>query len=124
MTLLHRVLQKLTVLTGRPAEAGGNAEDGPEETFHWTGTTVSPITPVQVRMGRAALGWGVRELAEKAGLTPGTITRFENGSDAKAGTIAAIRSALEAAGIAFIAEHGQGVGVKLLIPPRREGDAT
>ena len=26
------------------------------------------ITPSQIRMARAALGWGLRELAEKAGV--------------------------------------------------------
>ena len=34
---------------------------------------------VQVRMARAAVGWGVRELAEKAGVTANTVTRIENG---------------------------------------------
>jgi len=89
MTLMQRLRQKLAVLAGRSAEAGD--EEGADETFHWTGTTIPPIRPFQVRMGRAALGWGVRDLAEKAGLTAGTLTRFENGSDAKPATIAAIR---------------------------------
>ncbi len=66
-----------------------------------------------MRMARAAIGWGVRELAEKAGVTANTITRIENGSDAKASTLASIRGALEAAGIVFAdgeqADGGPGV---------------
>ncbi|MGO4842808.1 helix-turn-helix domain-containing protein, partial [Rhizobiaceae sp. 2RAB30] len=62
---------------------------------------------------RAALGWGVRELAEKAGVTANTVTRIENGSDAKQSTLAALQSALEAGGVMFIAENGGGAGVRL-----------
>jgi transcriptional regulator with XRE-family HTH domain len=71
------------------------------------------MKPVQIRMARAALGLGVRELAEKAGVTANTVTRIENGSDAKQSTIDAIRAALESAGIEFIAENGGGAGVRL-----------
>ena len=34
---------------------------------------------IQLRMARAAAGWGVRELAKKAGVTANTVTRIENG---------------------------------------------
>ena len=71
------------------------------------------MTPVQMRMARAAVGWGVRELAERAGVTANTVTRIENGSDAKQSTITALRAALEAAGIEFIPENGGGAGVRL-----------
>jgi transcriptional regulator with XRE-family HTH domain len=71
------------------------------------------MTPVQMRMARAALSWGVRELAEKAGVTANTVTRIENGSDAKQSTIATLRAALESAGVEFIAENGGGPGVRL-----------
>lgn len=43
------------------------------------------ISPAQMRMARAGLGWGVRELAERAGLQPGTISRIENGKEAMGG---------------------------------------
>jgi transcriptional regulator with XRE-family HTH domain len=72
-----------------------------------------PMMPVQMKMARAALGWGVRELAEKAGVTANTVTRIENGSDAKQSTIASLRVALESAGVEFIAENGGGPGVRL-----------
>lgn len=72
---------------------------------------------VQIKMARAAVGWGVRELAAKAGLTANTVTRIENGADAKQSTIDAIRSALEANGIVFLDEGrcvDGGLGVRLL----------
>jgi hypothetical protein len=52
-----------------------------------------------------------------------TVTRIENGSDAKQSTIAA----LENAGVAFNAENGGGAGVRLKKPQRatskrRKGD--
>lgn len=77
---------------------------------HWD--TVQ-MKSVQMKMARAALGWGVRDLAQKAGVTANTITRIENGADAKQSTIDAIRSALEAAGVEFIPENGGGPGVRL-----------
>ncbi len=83
------------------------------------------IKPVQIRMARAALSWGVRDLAEKAGITANTITRIENGSDAKQSTINLVRAALESAGVEFIAENGGGVGVRLRkISPRGDSSAS
>lgn len=72
-----------------------------------------PILPVQVRMARVALGIGVRDLAELAGVSTNTIARFERGEDIKSATMATIRAALEAAGVEFIAENGGGAGVRL-----------
>ena len=66
---------------------------------------------VQLRMARAAIGWGVRELAKKAGLTANTVTRVENGADAKQSTINRLQSALEAAGVEFT--NGDQPGVRL-----------
>jgi DNA-binding XRE family transcriptional regulator len=39
---------------------------------------------IQLRMARAAVGWGVRELAKKAGVTANTVTRIENGAGCEA----------------------------------------
>jgi transcriptional regulator with XRE-family HTH domain len=69
------------------------------------------MKPIQLRMARAAVGWGVRELAEKAGVTANTVTRIENGADAKQSTIDALRGALEAAGVEFL--NGEQPGVRL-----------
>jgi transcriptional regulator with XRE-family HTH domain len=68
---------------------------------------------IQVKMARAAVGWGVRELAEKAGVTANTVTRIENGADAKQSTMDRLQQALESAGIEFIDENGGGLGVRL-----------
>jgi len=71
------------------------------------------MKPVQLKMARAAVGWGVRDLAKKAGVTANTVTRIENGADAKQSTIDRLRHALEVAGIEFIDENGGGLGVRL-----------
>lgn len=68
---------------------------------------------VQCKMARVAVGWGVRELAAAADVSPNTIARLERGEELKASTIEAIRSALEAVGIEFIPENGGGAGVRL-----------
>ena len=67
---------------------------------------------IQLRMARAALGWGVRELAEKAGVTANTVTRIENGADAKQSTIDRLQHALEAAGVEFTNSDQPGVRLK------------
>lgn len=79
------------------------------------------MTPVQCRMARAATGLGVRDLAKAAGVSPDTIARLERGETIRAATVAAIRAALEAAGVEFIAENGGGAGVRLR--PRGSGSA-
>ena len=71
------------------------------------------IASVQVRMARVALGWGVRDLAASAGVTANTVSRFENGADARGNTIRKIQRSLEDAGIEFIDENGGGPGVRL-----------
>ncbi len=71
------------------------------------------MKPVQLNMARAAVGWGVRELAKKAGVTANTVTRIENGADAKQSTMDRLQQALESAGVEFIDENGGGPGVRL-----------
>lgn len=75
------------------------------------------MTPAQCRMARAGLGWGVRDLAGAASVAVGTLVDFEAGRRTPyARTLAAIRAALEAAGVEFIAENGGGAGVRLRKP--------
>ncbi len=74
---------------------------------------------LQVRMGRAAVGWNVRELARNAGVTPNTISRIENGGDALASTMERLQTALENAGVIFINEDDFGPGVRLREPTPR-----
>ena len=69
------------------------------------------LMPVQCRMARAALGWGVRELAAAAKVSTDTVARFERGDELKERTIDALQRALEAAGIEFT--NGDQPGVRL-----------
>ncbi len=64
-------------------------------------------------MGRAAVGWSVRELARNVGVTPNTISRIENGGDALASTMERLQTALEDAGVIFIDADDEGPGVRL-----------
>src|SRR5678815_3332777 len=72
------------------------------------------IRPVHLRMARAALGWSLKELAEKAGVNINTISRYEAGSQVMSGTISKIENVLLNAGVIFIEEEGGlGPGVRL-----------
>ena len=71
------------------------------------------ISGDQIRMARAALKLGVRELAKLAEISPNTITRLEAGHPANSATLRVIQIALETAGVEFIPENGGGAGVRL-----------
>ncbi|MGN7770777.1 helix-turn-helix domain-containing protein [Phyllobacterium sp. 22552] len=68
---------------------------------------------LQCRMARAALGLGVRDLAKLADVSPDTIARLERGEKLKDETVLNIATALENAGVIFVAENGEGAGVRL-----------
>lgn len=74
------------------------------------------MIPAQLRMARNALKMGVRELAEIAGVTTATITRFENERGGlNSVTQEKLIGALETMGITFL-NHGQsaiGPGVSM-----------
>lgn len=69
------------------------------------------LQPVQCKMARVAIGWGVRELANAAALSPDTVARFERGETLKASTVGTIQVALEGAGVEFT--NGDQPGVRL-----------
>ena len=70
------------------------------------------ITPAQCRMARAALGWGIIELAKAAGVGISTVSRFEQSQvRPHVASLEAIQRALEEAGVAFT--DGDEPGVKL-----------
>jgi transcriptional regulator with XRE-family HTH domain len=71
------------------------------------------MNAAQCRMARAATGLGVRELAALAGVAQATISRLERGEELRPATVAAIQAALEAAGVVFLPENGNGPGVAL-----------
>ena len=64
------------------------------------------MLPVQCKMARAALGLSEHELAAKAGVSPDTVSRLENGETLHQRTGIAIREALEAAGVEFMPDGG------------------
>jgi len=78
------------------------------------------ILPVQCRMARAALGWGVKELASAAKVSIDTVARFERWDALKERTVEAIQLAFEARGIHFFDENGGGLGVRLRKLPKRK----
>lgn len=71
------------------------------------------IAAIQSKMARAAVGWGVRDLAKEAGVSVDTVSRLERGEELQPRTLAAIQAALEAAGVIFIDSNGDGPGVRL-----------
>ena len=70
----------------------------------------------QCKMARAALGLGVRELAERAKVSPDTVARFERGEPLRERTIDAIRQALEAGGVGFTNDDEPGVKMRKAKP--------
>jgi transcriptional regulator with XRE-family HTH domain len=63
-------------------------------------------------MARVALGWGTRELAKRAEVSPDTIARLERGERLRETTVTSVKEAFEQAGLEFIPENGGGVGVR------------
>lgn len=77
---------------------------------------VGSLTSELVRAARALLRWEQRDLAEASTVSLPTIKRLEakpGPLGAHASTQAALRIALEKAGIDFIDENGGGPGVRL-----------
>lgn len=84
------------------------------------GTKSADLTGAQMRAARALLNWSGQRLAEESGVSLHTIRRAEP-IDGPLRMIPAnaraIRGALEAAGVEFIAENGGGPGVRLRKSP-------
>jgi transcriptional regulator with XRE-family HTH domain len=80
------------------------------------------MNAAQCKMARAALDLGIRETATLAKVSPDTVARLERGEPLRDRTVEAIRAALEAAGVDFIAENGGGAGVRLrkVAPPQTD----
>ena len=74
------------------------------------------MTSEQIKMARAALGWSIDQLADRTDVSSRTIKRIEAQVGLPIATEAnlrLIRETLEAAGIEFIGEPGEGPGVRL-----------
>jgi transcriptional regulator with XRE-family HTH domain len=77
------------------------------------------IRPLHLRMARAALGWSLKELAERAEVNMNTISRYEGGSQVMSGTISKIEAVLVREGVIFLdddAELGPGVRLRRQLP--------
>jgi DNA-binding XRE family transcriptional regulator len=74
------------------------------------------MKPIQCRLARTALGWGVVDLAKAAGVSTQTVVRLERGEELRETTLARIQAVLEDAGIEFIPADGGGVGVRFRNP--------
>ena len=76
------------------------------------------LTCNQIRMSRAALGWSISELSKRSLVSVSTIKRLESEDGFKKATEAnlrLIRETLQAAGIEFIGDAGEGPGVRLWV---------
>ena len=67
------------------------------------------LTGRHIKAARVVLGWGVRELAGKAGIGAKTVTRFENGGDIRKSTLDKLQLTLEAEGIEFLDSGRPGI---------------
>jgi len=79
-------------------------------------TRPASLTSELIRAARALLRWEQRHLAEASSVSLPTIKRLEAKPGlvvAHGSTMAAIRAALERAGIEFIDENGGGPGLRI-----------
>lgn len=73
----------------------------------------SGMSPEQCRAARGWLGWSQQELAERASVGLSTVRDFEAGRRQPIpNNIAAMRHAIEAAGVEFVDEEGKAVGIR------------
>ncbi|MBZ9984737.1 helix-turn-helix domain-containing protein [Mesorhizobium sp. BR-1-1-8] len=76
------------------------------------------ITSEQSRAARGLLDWSQTKLAASSNLSESTVRDFEKGRRIPSiNNIAAIRAALETAGVLFIDPNGNGPGVRLRDKP-------
>ena len=78
------------------------------------------LTCNQIRMSRAALGWSISKLSERSSVSVSTIKRLESEdgfNKATEANLRLIRETLQAAGIEFIGDAGEGPGVRLWAKP-------
>ena len=77
------------------------------------------LTSEQVRAARALLRWEQKDLSSASMVSLPSIQRLETKPGplaAQPRTVAAIRAALEAAGVIFVDSNGEGPGVRLRKP--------
>jgi transcriptional regulator with XRE-family HTH domain len=82
------------------------------------------VTSAQLRAARSLLNWTVRDLAEKARVHRNTITRAEGDAAEHGHAVAQLIRTLEAAGVIFVEENGEGPGVRLRKSVRTNAEAA
>jgi transcriptional regulator with XRE-family HTH domain len=74
------------------------------------------LTAQQIRAARGALGWSVRELADRTGVGTATISRYEIADPvprSRKDNLEKIQATLEAAGIEFIGTPDDRPGIRI-----------
>ncbi|ANA13392.1 helix-turn-helix domain-containing protein [Acetobacter oryzifermentans] len=72
------------------------------------------IKSSQIRAARGLLNWTRDQLVAASGVPKSTLVRVETeATTPRHSTLTVLRTALEAAGVEFIAENGGGAGVRL-----------
>jgi transcriptional regulator with XRE-family HTH domain len=70
------------------------------------------MTPMQLRMARAALNWTVRELAARADINKNAVSRYESGQEILSSSVTSMERVLLEAGVQFFDEEG-GIGIRI-----------
>jgi transcriptional regulator with XRE-family HTH domain len=72
------------------------------------------MTPAQCRAARGLLRWTQPDLAKASGVSDVTVRKFENEqATPQRASLQVMRQAIEAAGVIFVEENGEGPGVRL-----------
>ena len=72
------------------------------------------MSPIHLRMARAALNWTVRDLAARAGVNKNAVSRYEAGKEIVASSAQKIERVLTEQGMVFFEQDGTyGPGVRL-----------
>jgi transcriptional regulator with XRE-family HTH domain len=69
---------------------------------------VGALSPIGCRTGRAVLKWGVRDLADAAGVTPDTISQYERGRPMRTSNKIKVVRALASHGVQLLLRGGAG----------------
>jgi len=78
--------------------------------------SIPKVSVEQIKAARALLRWTQHDLAEASGVSIPTVKRLEADGGTLGGrdsTVAAIRAALESAGVEFLDANGSGPGIRL-----------
>lgn len=69
------------------------------------------LTPPACKAARALMGWGVRELGAKCGISPDSVSQFENGRPMRETNKAKIVEVFEAHGVEIL--NGNAPGARM-----------